>query len=164
MMWTRTTAVASATALAAGLVVVAAGEASAARTVTIKVTEIQAGFTATFEGRAPRVGDSFVFTGTLRQAGEKVGTDRAKCTFKSIEGTSKSPRAGVTRCKATFKLPRGDIQAAGRMGIDFTAAEPEDFTLRLTGGTRRYEGATGTFKNHQVNDRKAKLTLTVTTP
>lgn len=163
-MWTRTTAVASATVVAAGLVVAAAGNASAARTVTIKVTEIQTSFSSTFDGRAPRVGDSFVFNGTLRQAGEKVGTDRATCTFKRIEGTAKNPRAGVTRCKAVFKLSRGDIRAAGLMRIDFTSAEPEDFTLRLTGGTRRYEGATGTFKNHQVTERKAKLTLTVTTP
>lgn len=81
-------------------------------------------------------GDLFVFSTPLyTSANKRYGVLNAKCTF------TKGGRAASGVCEGVFSLPNGDLYAAAKLSNGKTT------TGVITGGTRAYAGARGTFKS-----------------
>lgn len=87
--------------------------------------------------RAPSAGDSFLFSTPLfNAANRRIGTLDAKCAF--TKGGNRTAR-GV--CEGIFTLPDGDLYGAAKLGNSNTTNGV------ITGGTRAYAGARGTFRS-----------------
>lgn len=163
---TRTTAAFGAAGLiAAGLA--AAAPANAAETIfLIKVTEVQTDYTQTWDHNdLPEAGDYFVFQSNLRQAGHRVGKDAGKCTFKRIYGDSADPTSAKLRCDVTFHFfNRGTIHAIGTRTIDWDDLVNDSVNVKLpvVNGTNTYDGAGGTVRVNQINEKKSQLTFRLT--
>ena len=96
-------------------------------------------------------GDMFVFSRPLyTSANKRYGSLNAKCTF------TKGGRAASGVCEGVYALPTGDLYAAAKLGTGKTT------TGVITGGTRAYAGARGTFKSVTRSGDNAPSDTTIT--
>ena len=101
------------------------------------------------------VGDEVIFVNPLTKNGQKAGRVEAVCVFTRGPQT---PRPQAI-CNGAFHLRGGQLTAAA--GVTFT-----DQTVRIaiTGGTGRYEGATGQVTSVTKSDRISVDTFHVILP
>lgn len=94
--------------------------------------------------RAPSAGDAFLFSTPLfSSANQRSGTLDAKCAF--TKGGARTAR-GV--CEGVYALPDGDLYAVAKLSDSSTT------TGAITGGTRAYAGARGTFQSVDLPGEK----------
>ena len=79
------------------------------------------------------LGDEVVFSGNLRQSGERVGRLGIVCTFTS---TARANRVEA-HCPGTATLPQGQITVQGLV------VNRDLKVLPITGGSGQYQGADG---------------------
>jgi hypothetical protein len=94
------------------------------------------------------LGDQFVFHDVLRQAGERVGHDGGVCTITSVA-------ASQAQCLVTAWLSEGQITVQGLIAP--TGEFPERFVFAVTGGTGRYEGASGEVHVIEKSETLARI-------
>lgn len=98
------------------------------------------------------LGDDFVFSGNLRQGGERVGRYGVVCTFISTA----DPDHVEAQCPATATLPGGQITVQG-----VVVNRSLDVTLPIIGGSGDYEGAEGQLVQRNISTAtKIKAALT----
>jgi hypothetical protein len=88
------------------------------------------------------LGDEVVFSGNLSRHGTQVGRVGVVCTFVSTQNTARVE----AQCPTTSILPGGQITTQGTIvnrNLNFTAA--------ITGGSGRYEGASGQVVSRDVS-------------
>jgi hypothetical protein len=88
------------------------------------------------------LGDEVVFSGNLLRNGEQVGRVGVVCTFVS---TANADRVEA-QCPATATLPGGQITVQGVI-----VNRSLNFTLPITGGSGRYQGAGGQLVSRDVS-------------
>jgi hypothetical protein len=88
------------------------------------------------------LGDEVVFSGNLLRNGEQVGRVGVVCTFVS---TANADRVEA-QCPATATLPGGQIAVQGVI-----VNRSLNFTLPITGGSGRYQGAGGQLVSRDVS-------------
>ncbi|RKT88871.1 hypothetical protein SAMN05421805_107166 [Saccharopolyspora antimicrobica] len=97
------------------------------------------------------LGDEYVFSDQLRQAGRPVGDDGGSCQVTHVDGARIT-----TNCTLTLRLPDGQLtaQALGVRG--------EDALMAITGGTGAYRTARGELHatDIQTPDEKYRITIT----
>ena len=94
-------------------------------------------------------GDTFGFRDPLRdeQATERVGELHAVCTV----------HFGEDACRGTIRLGgRGKITFDGTVPVP---AEPLNFLLAITGGTRDFRDARGQLRVESIDDESFRITL-----
>jgi hypothetical protein len=91
-------------------------------------------------------GDVFVFSDTLKEDGEKVGTDGGVCTATRVA----SEKDYTIQCVVTFDLPKGQITAQSL--LDAEDIERGEFTQAITGGTGSYKDAGGEMSVEFLHD------------
>lgn len=145
--------------LAAGGILAVSGGAQAPTGQTIQFTE--RGGNEKYVDVAPRAkrrfqfgaGDSFLFSNRLFDgANKRVGRLDVRCSI-TVGG-----RSARGTCVGVFALPDGDLHAAARLS---TASETNG---AITGGTRAYAGARGTFKTvdpGEDSNQPTKTTITL---
>ena len=103
---------------------------------TIRVIAMFTEFDANIDVGAPgfSLGDVVVFSGNLLRNGEQVGRIGVVCTFVS---TANQERVEA-QCPTTSILPGGQITTQGTI-----VNRSLNFTLPITGGSGRYQGAGG---------------------
>ena len=111
---------------------------------TIVATAVFKEFDASIDVGAPgfSLGDEVVFSGDLLQDGEQVGRVGLVCSFVSTA----TPDRVEAQCPGTAILPGGQIAVSGVI-----VNEALDFTLPITGGSGRYEGADGQMVSRDVS-------------
>jgi hypothetical protein len=111
---------------------------------TIRVTAVFTEFDANIDLGAPgfSLGDEVVFSGNLLQAGEQVGRVGVVCTFVS---TANADRVEA-QCPTTSILPGGQITTQGTI-----VNRSLNFTLPITGGSGRYQGAGGQVVSRDIS-------------
>jgi allene oxide cyclase-like protein len=95
------------------------------------------------------LGDEVVFSGTLRQSGERVGHTAVVCTFTSAA----HPKNVAAQCPATADLPGGQITL---QGLVFNR---DLRVLPITGGSGQYQGADGEMQVLFRSQSRAVLTF-----
>ena len=146
-------AVIAVTALAVGAVSPAlgsssqgAGSTSSGHTdnQTLRVTAVFTEFDPNIDVGAPgfSLGDMVVFSGNLVRNGEQVGRIGVVCTFVS---TANADRVEA-QCPTTSILPGGQITTQGTI-----VNRSLNFTLPITGGSGRYQGAGGQVVSRDVS-------------
>jgi hypothetical protein len=95
------------------------------------------------------LGDEVVFSGYLRQAGQRVGRVGVICTFTSAA----NPNSVQAQCPATAELPGGQITLQGLV------TNRDLKVLSITGGSGRYAGAEGQMHARFLSQTKAILTF-----
>ena len=95
------------------------------------------------------LGDEVVFSGVLRQGGQRVGRVGVVCTFTSAA----NPNSVQAQCPATADLAGGQITLQGLV------TNRDLKVLSITGGSGRYAGATGQMHARFVTQTKAILTF-----
>jgi hypothetical protein len=107
--------------------------------------------TAVFTEVAPNIdvgasgfslGDVVVFSGNLLRGGEQVGRVGVVCTFVS---TANQERVEA-QCPTTAILPGGQITTQGTI-----VNRSLNFTLAITGGSGRYQGAGGQVVSRDIS-------------
>ena len=95
--------------------------------------------------------DQFVFSNDLYRDGKKVGEDGGTCTVARIAGAG----ATTLHCLGTNSLPGGQISVQG------LAAPGEPFEFAITGGTGRYDKASGQVfgENTSPTEMSVKIVL-----
>jgi hypothetical protein len=88
------------------------------------------------------LGDEVVFSGNLLQAGKQVGRIGVVCTFVSTANLDRVE----AQCPTTSILPGGQITTQGTI-----VNRSLNFTLPITGGSGRYEGAGGQVVSRDVS-------------
>jgi hypothetical protein len=88
------------------------------------------------------LGDEVVFSGNLLQAGKQVGRIGVVCTFVSMA----NPDRVEAQCPTTSILPGGQITTQGTI-----VNRSLNFTLPITGGSGRYQGAGGQVVSRDVS-------------
>jgi hypothetical protein len=88
------------------------------------------------------LGDEVVFSGNLLRNGEQVGRVGVVCTFVS---TANAARVEA-QCPTTSILPGGQITTQGTI-----VNRSLNFTLPITGGSGRYQGAEGQVVSRDVS-------------
>ena len=103
---------------------------------TIRVLAVFTEFDANIDVGAPgfSLGDEVVFSGNLLRNGEQVGRIGVVCTFVS---TANAARVEA-QCPTTSILPGGQITTQGTI-----VNRSLNFTLPITGGSGRFQGAGG---------------------
>jgi hypothetical protein len=103
---------------------------------TIRVLAVFREFDASIDVGAPgfSLGDEVVFSGNLLRNGEQVGRIGVVCTFVSTA----NPDSVEAQCPTTSILPGGQITTQGTI-----VNRSLNFTLPITGGSGRYQGAGG---------------------
>lgn len=126
---------------------VASAQAKGKQTLRILATEDQSDF-LDLGSTGPSLGDQLVFSETLSQRGEDVGTGGVVCTIVAAQ----PPYATLTfHCVATLSLERGQITLQGL--VEFQGEDdPGPWTVAITGGTGRYRGASGQAVVRDVSD------------
>jgi hypothetical protein len=111
---------------------------------TIRVIAVFTESDATIDVGAPgfSLGDVVVFSGNLRRNGEQVGRIGVVCTFVS---TANQARVEA-QCPTTSILPGGQITTQGTI-----VNRSLNFTLPITGGSGRYQGAGGQVVSRDVS-------------
>jgi len=142
-------AVVAVVALVVGPVTPASGssnDASASRSArqTIRLTAVFTVFDANIDVGAPgfSLGDMVVFSGNLQRQGQQVGRIGVVCTFVS---TANADRVEA-QCPTTAILPDGQITTQGTI-----VNRSLNFTLPITGGSGRYQGAGGQVVSRDVS-------------
>ena len=143
-------------ALATGGILAVSGGAQAPTGQTIRFSEKT--IAEKFVDAPPRArgddagaGDAFLFSNQLRSAARKrIGTLDAKCTF------TRGGRNARGVCEGVFALPDGDLYASARLSTS------NDTTGAITGGTRAYVGARGTFTTVDRPNDNADTQTTIT--
>ena len=147
-------AVIAVVALAVGAVSPASGSSSqgAASTAsrnadkqqTIRVTAVFTEFDPNIDVGAPgfSLGDMVVFSGNLLRNGEQVGRIGVVCTFVSAANQERVE----AQCPTTSILPGGQITTQGTI-----VNRSLNFTLPITGGSGRYQGAGGQVVSRDVS-------------
>jgi allene oxide cyclase-like protein len=122
----------------------AASTASANADETIRVVAVFTEFDPNIDVGAPgfSLGDEVVFSGNLLRNGEQVGRIGVVCTFVS---TANAARVEA-QCPTTSILPGGQITTQGTI-----VNRSLNFTLPITGGSGRYEGAGGQVVSRDVS-------------
>jgi hypothetical protein len=129
-------AVIAAGALAVGFALPAAGSSgnndqhSTFRVTAAVTQESQIDLGAT----GPSLGDEIVFSGPLLQGANQVGHQGAVCTTVSLQGQQEE-----AQCVATYSFGGGQITAQALVIL----GSPAPYEVAITGGTGKYEGATG---------------------
>jgi hypothetical protein len=110
---------------------------------TIRVLAVFTEF-AEIDAGAPgfSLGDEVVFSGNLLRNGEQVGRVGVVCTFVS---TANAARVEA-QCPTTAILPGGQITTQGTI-----VNRSLNFTLPITGGSGRYQGAGGQVVSRDVS-------------
>jgi hypothetical protein len=93
---------------------------------------------------------SFFFTETLYQGGKAVGADRAVCRFT---GNFENPR-----CRITVSLP------GGKLFVFLRLLPGPRGSLKVTGGTGKYQGKTGVGTFRSISDNAVRVTIWLTGP
>jgi Allene oxide cyclase barrel like domain len=103
---------------------------------TIRVTAVFTEFDPNIDVGAAgfSLGDEVVFSGNLLRNGEQVGRIGVVCSFVS---TANADRVEA-QCPTTSILPGGQITTQGTI-----VNRSLNFTLPITGGSGRYQGAEG---------------------
>jgi hypothetical protein len=119
------------------------GRTGAEKTHTLRLSSISlAGHQA---GR-----NGFVGADVDRHKGKVIGYDTVSGTFNR--------RTHVATLDVAAALRGGILHIHGQQ------TEAGDFTGKVTGGTGRFKGATGTVTGTQVSPKKTKVVVTYTTP
>lgn len=103
--------------------------------------------------KGPSLGDQFIFHDVLRSGGERVGHAGGVCTTTS---TTTGPQ-GESNCQVTLWLSGGQISTQGLVAPP--TEPPVAFDVAITGGTGRYEEATGELHVVELSGTRARLTL-----
>jgi hypothetical protein len=111
---------------------------------TIRVLAVFTEFDANIDVGAEgfSLGDVVVFSGNLLRNGEQVGRVGVVCTFVS---TANEDRVEA-QCPTTAILPGGQITTQGTI-----VNRSLNFTLPITGGSGRYQGAGGQVVSRDVS-------------
>jgi Allene oxide cyclase barrel like domain len=111
---------------------------------TIRVTAVFTEFDPNIDVGAEgfSLGDEVVFSGNLLRNGEQVGRIGVICTFVS---TANQERVEA-QCPTTSILPGGQITTQGTI-----VNRSLNFTLPITGGSGRYQGAGGQVVSRDVS-------------
>ncbi len=145
--------------LAAGGILAVSGGAREPTGQTIQFTERDGN--EKFVDVAPRAkrqfefgaGDSFLFSKRLfDDANKRIGRLDVQCSI-TVGG-----RSARGTCVGVFALPDGDLHAVARL------TTTKDINGAITGGTRTYAGARGTFKTVNPpggSNQPAKTTITL---
>ena len=120
------------------------GAASTASGQTIRVTAVFTEFDPNIDVGAGSfsLGDEVVFSGNLLRSGEQVGRVGVVCTFVSVA----NPDRVEAQCPATAILPGGQITVQGVI-----VNRSLNFTLPITGGSGRYQGAGGQLVSRDIS-------------
>lgn len=109
--------------------------------------------------KGPSVGDRFVFSENLYEQGskERIGRLAASCDVAFVEYNGKGkPTNSLMQCIGTFRLPDGQIAAQGALRWS-----DETALLAITGGSGRYDDATGEISIKFVSDTKSVYSFNV---
>jgi allene oxide cyclase-like protein len=111
---------------------------------TIRVTAVFTEFDANIDVGAPgfSLGDMVVFSGNLLRDGEQVGRVGVVCTFVSAANAARVE----AQCPTTATLPGGQVTTQGTI-----VNRSLNFTLAITGGSGRYQGAGGQVVSRDVS-------------
>jgi hypothetical protein len=111
---------------------------------TIRVIAVFTESDATIDVGAPgfSLGDVVVFSGNLRRNGEQVGRIGVVCTFVSTANQARFE----AQCPTTSILPGGQITTQGTI-----VNRSLNFTLPITGGSGRYQGAGGQVVSRDIS-------------
>jgi hypothetical protein len=111
---------------------------------TIRVLAVFTEFDANIDVGAPgfSLGDEVVFSGNLLRDGKSVGRVGVVCSFVS---TANADRVEA-QCPTTAILPGGQITTQGTI-----VNRSLNFTLPITGGSGRYQGAGGQVVSRDVS-------------
>jgi hypothetical protein len=120
------------------------GAASTASGQTIRVTAVFTEFDPNIDVGASgfSLGDEVVFSGNLLRNGEQVGRVGVVCTFVSVANADRVE----AQCPATAILPGGQITVQGVI-----VNRSLNFTLPITGGSGRYQGAGGQLVSRDIS-------------
>jgi hypothetical protein len=111
---------------------------------TIRVVAVFTEFDPSIDVGAPgfSLGDEVVFSGDLLRNGGQVGRVGVVCTFVS---TANADRVEA-QCPTTSILPGGQITTQGTI-----VNRSLNFTLPITGGSGRYQGAGGQVVSRDIS-------------
>jgi hypothetical protein len=111
---------------------------------TIRVLAVFTEFDANIDVGAPgfSLGDEVVFSGNLLRNGKQIGRVGVVCTFVSTANTNRVE----AQCPTTSILPGGQITTQGTI-----VNRSLNFTLPITGGSGRYQGAGGQVVSRDVS-------------
>jgi hypothetical protein len=111
---------------------------------TIRVLAVFTEFDPNIDVGAPglSLGDEVVFSGNLLRNGQQVGRVGVVCTFVSTA----NPDRVEAQCPTTSILPGGQITTQGTI-----VNRSLNFTLPITGGSGRYQGAGGQVVSRDVS-------------
>jgi hypothetical protein len=111
---------------------------------TIRVVAVFTEFDANIDVGAPgfSLGDEVVFSGNLLRNGQPVGRVGVVCSFVS---TADAARVEA-QCPTTSILPGGQITTQGTI-----VNRSLNFTLPITGGSGRYQGAGGQVVSRDIS-------------
>ena len=111
---------------------------------TIRVLAVFTEFDANIDVGAPgfSLGDEVVFSGNLLRNGQQVGRVGVVCTFVSTANAD----SVEAQCPTTSILPGGQITTQGTI-----VNRSLNFTLPITGGSGRYEGAGGQVVSRDIS-------------
>jgi hypothetical protein len=131
-------------ALVVGAVSPAMGSSSHADGQTFRVIAVFTEFDPNIDVGAPgfSLGDEVVFSGNLLRNGKQVGRVGVVCTFVS---TANADRVEA-QCPTTAILPGGQITTQGTI-----VNRSLNFTLPITGGSGRFQGAGGQVVSRDVS-------------
>ena len=120
------------------------GAASTASGQTIRVVAVFTEFEANIDLGAAgfSLGDEVVFSGNLLRNGEQVGRIGVVCTFVSTQNAARVE----AQCPTTSILPGGQITTQGTI-----VNRSLNFTLPITGGSGRYQGAGGQVVSRDIS-------------
>jgi hypothetical protein len=111
---------------------------------TIRVTAMFTEFDPNIDVGAPglSLGDVVVFSGNLLRNGEQAGRIGVICTFVSTANANRVE----AMCPTTSILPGGQITTQGTI-----VNRSLNFTLPVTGGSGRYQGAGGQVVSRDIS-------------
>jgi hypothetical protein len=117
-------------ALISGVSLARAGGSSSDRMMRLTSTQTGSVFVSVTHTQQGAPGDEVIFHFALSKSGHHVGSLDAICTLLL---------GGQIQCQATYRLPGGTLSASTL----FAASANGPSSVAITGGTGRYERATG---------------------
>lgn len=103
----------------------------------------------------PSLGDQHVISEVLSQNGTQVGKSGVVCTVTAI---APPYEVSTFHCVATLSLRGGQITLQGLLEVQ-GQNDPGPFTVAITGGTGRYNGAHGAAVVRSVSATQSVYTL-----
>jgi len=135
----------------------ATSNAKGKRVLRIVATELQFQF-LDLGAPGPSLGDELVFSERLSRHGRSVGVSGVVCTATQVEPPYDDL---MFHCVGTLKLKRGQITLQGLIEVQ-GEDDSGPFTVAITGGTGRYEGAGGKAVIRQVSPTRSVYRLRFT--